>query len=229
VTKELYKNKVKEFCSLMNVNDLSQKPTAQAIFDRINGRFTDDDMIRAFDDMVESEVSKLTYPTLKRYLTKYKEIRVSADLQRKKSQEKTDVENMMSHAEIKELVDIIIHKKPGTTPAPDFLKTNATIWTKDGRSLDAWIDPNDPNMQPGKAVTIVYEQQGDNMVRTQHIRLGMVKHKILTKIDRPPERKRAQSMFAPKVVEDDFIPELEVDENAFQDSFNMDGRPGGNA
>lgn len=211
MNKELYKNKVREFCSLMNVSDLSTKPTAQAIYDRINQRFTDDDMIRAFDDMVEAEVSKLTYPIVKRYLTKYKEIRIGAEAQRRKLQEKTEVEQMLTHSEIKELVDSIIHKK-GIAPAPDYLKANATIWTKEGKSLDAWIDYDDPNMALGKAVTVVYEQAGDNMVRVQHIRLGMVRHKILTKrADAPPVRRGPQSMFAPPPPEDDFIPELEVE------------------
>jgi len=227
VNKELYKNKVREFCNLTNVSDLSTKPTAQAIYDKINGRFTDDDMIRSFDEMMEAEVIKLTYPILKRYLNKFKEIRISADLQRKKIHEKNEVQEVMSHAEIKELIDAIIHKKPGAVQVPGFIKANATIWTKDGKSLDAWIDPNDSNFSTGKALTTVYEQRGDQMIRTQHIRLDIVKHKILTKrTDGPPARRGPQSMFAPKREDDDFIPELELPD-AIQGTFEVDGPTGG--
>lgn len=210
VNEKLWIKKIQDFCELMNASTKNTGPTASAIYKRIQHNFTDDDMIRAVDDMVDSEISKLTYPIVKRFMTKFKEIRIGAEQQRRKLQERTEVEQMMSHTEIKELIDSIIHKKPGVTPAPDHLKANATIWTKDGKSLDAWIDNDDPNIELGKAVTIVYEQAGDNMVRVQHIRPGMVRHKILTKRpDGPPVRRGPQSMFAPPP-EDDFIPELEI-------------------
>lgn len=227
MNKELYKNKIKEFCSLMNVNDLSQKPTAQAIFERVNGRFTDDDMIRAFDDMVESEVTKLTYPTLKKFLMKYREIRVSADIQRRKSQERSGIEDIMSHAEIKELIDNIIHKKPGAVSV-SFFKSNSVVLTKDGRRLDVWINPYDPNLEPGKAVTIVYEQKGEYTIRTQHINLGMVDHKILTRraVDMVGGRGSEQVALP---MDEDFIPELEVPDNAFQGTLGLDRQAGGDA
>jgi hypothetical protein len=210
VNKELYKAKVREFCSLMNVSDLSTKPTAQAIFDKIDGRFTDDDMVNSFNDMMEAEVIKLTYPILMRYLRKYKEVRVGVELQRRKLQERNEVEQVLTHAEIRKLIDSIIHKTPGA--GHDYLRANATIWRKNGSPLAVYIDPTDPNLEHGKAVTIVYEQHGEQMVRASHIRLGMVRHKILTKrTDGPPVRRGPQSMFAPPPPEDDFIPELEVE------------------
>jgi len=228
VNKELYKNKVRDFCNLMNVNDLSNKPTAMAIFDRINGRFTDDDMVRSFDEMMEAEVIKLTYPILMRYLRKYKETRVGAELQRRKLREKNEVKDiMMTHAEIAELVDAVINKKPTSVQVPDFIKANATIWTKEGKALSAYIDPNDTNLEPGKAITIVYEQHGDQMVRAMHIRPSMVRHRILTpRMDGPPARRGPQSMFEPPPPEDDFIPELEVTDEDVQGTLGLDGPAG---
>lgn len=227
MNKELYKNKVRDFCNLMNVNDLSNKPTAMAIFDRINGRFTDDDVVRSFDEMMEAEVIKLTYPILMRYLRKYKEVRVGAELQRRKLREKNEVKDvMMTHAEIAELVEAVINKKPTSLQVPDFIKSNATIWTKDGKALSAYVDLNDPNMEPGKGITVVYEQHGDQMVRAMHIRLGMVRHRILTtRTDGPPARRGPQSMFAPPP-EDDFIPELEVTDDDVQGTLGLDGPAG---
>lgn len=97
--------------------------------------------------------------------------------------------------------------------------------------LSCWIDPDDSNMEPGKAVTIIYEQRGDQMVRTQHINLSMVNHRIFTKRppDRQPERRSPRSMLAPPILDDDFIPELEVDENAYQGTLNVDKQTGRDA
>lgn len=233
MNKELYKNKVKDFCNLMNVNDLSNRPTAMAIFDKINDRFTDDDMVRSFDEMMEAEVIKLTYPILMRYLRKYKELRIGAELQRRKLREKNEVkEVMMTHAEIAELVDAVINKKPTSIQVPDFIQSNATIWTRDGRALSAYIDPNDPNLEPGKAIGIVYEQHGDQMVRAMHIMLGMVKHRILTKRQAgPPGHGGSQLMFGPPP-DPDFPhepEELELPHDAYQGTLGMDRPTDGDA
>lgn len=222
MNKELYKNKVREFCNLMNVSDLSTKPTAQAIYDRINGRYTDDDMIRSFDEMMEAEVIKLTYPILKRYLTKYKEIRVSADQQRQKMQQKADIDEALSHEQIKQLIDGILNK---TNPVPgsDYLKPNSTVRTNDGHMLAVWIDPDDPNLKVGRAVTISYDQRGDYVARVQHIRLDAVKHKILTRRSSEVVAGRARAQGALPVDDNDFIPELELPD-AIQESLGLDGQ-----
>lgn len=231
VNEKLWINKIQEFCELANVNTKSTGPTAAAIYRKIEFNFTDDDMIRAVDEMIDNE-TKLTWPISRRYFEKFRSIRIDAEAQRSRMREKNDVEALMSHAEIKELIDSIINKKPGTVQEP-YLKANATIWRKNGPPLSVWIDPDDPNLEPGKAVTIVYEQCGENMVRTQHIRLSMVRHKILSpRVDGPPAGKQQGGLSLvppPPDDADDFIPELEVPENAFQGTLNMDGRPGGHA
>lgn len=225
MNKELYKNKVKDFCNLMNVSDLSTKPTAQAIYDRINGRFTDDDVVRSFDEMMEAEVIKLTYPILMRYLKKYKDIRVTAQLQREKIKTHYETEVALTRPEIQELIRTVFEKKGRKDDGEEHLAANATVVMPDGKILPVWIDMADPNMQVGKAIAIVHVQRGEQTVRTQRIKLKMVRHKILTKRSEP---KGAQSMFAPPPTDDDFIPELEVD-NAVQDTLNLDGPTGGHA
>ena len=227
MNKELYKAKVKDFCNLMNVSDLSTKPTAQAIYDKINGRFTDDDMVRSFDEMMEAEVIKLTYPILMRYLKKYKDIRVTAQLQRDKLKIHHETEVALSRPEIQELIHTVIEKKGWKADGHDYLSARDTVVMPDGRVLPVWVDWTDPNLQPGRAITIVHVQRGDQMVRTQRVNFRIVRHKILTKRNYPGA---VQSMFAPPPpTDDDFIPELEVTDDAIQDSLGLDGPAGGHA
>lgn len=226
MNKELYKNKVKDFCNLMNVSDLSTKPTAQAIYDKINGRFTDDDMVRSFDEMMEAEVIKLTYPILMRYLKKYKDIRVTAQLQRDKLKAHHETEVALTRPEIQELIRTVFEKKGWRDDGEEHLTANATVVMPDGKVLPVWIDMTDPNMQIGKAITIVHVQRGEQTVRTQRIKLKMVRHRILTKRSEPSGMR---SMFVPPPTDDDFIPELEVPDDVVQGTLGLDGRPTGHA
>jgi len=217
VNEKLWIKKVQEFCELANTSTKSNGATAAAIYRKIEFNFTDDDMIRAVDDMLDAEVTKLTYPGILRYLKKHKDLRINSELQRQKLKEKGETEVALTRQEIRELVNAVLEKKVNLSD-DDYLRANSTIWTKDGRRLDVWIDPNDPNMEVGKALTLTYDQCGENLVRRLSIKLSMVNHKILTG--------RTDAARSP---EDDFIPELEVPENAFQGTLNMDGRPGGHA
>ena len=89
--------------------------------------------------------------------------------------------------------------------------------------LVVWIDPDDPNLKVGRAVTISYEQRGDYVARVQHIRLDAVKHKILTRRSSEVVAGSARTQGALPVVDNDFIPELELPD-AIQDTLGLDGQ-----
>ncbi|MHB8110525.1 MAG: hypothetical protein ACYDHW_10895 [Syntrophorhabdaceae bacterium] len=220
VSELIWKNRVKEFCELANLDAKRNGVTAMAIYDRIKDNYVNADIERGFDEMIDHEI-KLSWSTCRRYFDKMRNIRMDADAQRSKAKEKTETVDMMSHAEIKELIDmILLKKKPDTTP--DYIKANATLFLPDNRRLDAWIDHSDPNFKYGKAITVRYEQDGGHMVRCLHLDLKMVNHKILTGENEPAGAMGTMGKQYPlKIVDDDFIPELEVDD-AVQGTLGLD-------
>lgn len=231
VNKELYKAKVKEFCNLVNTSDLSTKPTAQAIWERIYDKFTDDDMIKAFDDMTEAEVTKLTYPVVLRYLRKHKDVRIHVQQQKDKARIRSDIETaLLTHQEISDMVQAVLQKRndEGAVKRPPVIKPNSVIVRRDGTRVSAWIDHDDNNMIIGKVLTLNYEERGGgHMVRSLTIDLKQVKHMIFTGRTAIGEPGRAQERLA-LPVDDDFIPELEVPDNAFQGSLGLDRQTGSN-
>ena len=212
VSQEHFKDKVREFCELVNISAKSNAVTALAIYDRIKNDYVNDDVTRAFEDMIEGEI-KLSFPICRRYLNKHRDIRMNIEAQRHRLQDKTDVKaTMMSDSEVADVVAMILGKKPNTLPKSDYIKPNATIRTKDGKDLAVWIDTKDPNHAYGKAISVRYEQEGEHAVWVCSINLDMVKHKILTGMPSPV-----------RLVDDDFIPELELPD-AIQESLGLDGQ-----
>lgn len=218
VSEILWKERVKEFCELVNLSNKSNGATAMAIYDRIKHNYVNADIERGFDDMIDHEI-KLSWPICRKYFDKMRNIRIDAEAQRSKLKEKSDTAtNLMTHAEIKDLIDMIIFKrKPDITP--DFITANATIFLPGNRRLNVWIDPQDPNMKYGKAITVRYEQDGDHMARCLHLNLKMVNHKILTGEKSPGVMTRQGSL---SIVDDEFIPELEINDDAIQGTLGLD-------
>lgn len=214
----VFKEKVKEFCELVNTSVKSNSGTGLAIYNRIKQNYVNDDIIRAFDDMVERE-TKLSFPICRKYFDKFRSIRMDTEAQRRRMTEKTETQPDMLPGEIQELIDMILLKKKPNTYLADYLKANSTIFLKDGRCLSAWIDPEDPNLEYGKALSVTYEQDGEHTARRVSINLKMVNHKILM-----PQQNRLA------LVDDDFIPELELPNvNDLQGTLGMDRPTGGDA
>lgn len=176
--KEVYIAKANEFCELHGINTKNNAATIKAIYDRIQGDFTNSDVTRAFEEMSGLDIVKLNYPTVKRYLCKYREIRMSMEQKNRKAQEKTATEAILSNEEIQKLVNgALDHTLTGLkrgVPGP-----NAVYVKTDGARIDAWVDINDPALED--AVRIVYEQAGENSVRASYIDLAKVAHRLFTK------------------------------------------------
>lgn len=212
VSQEHFKDKVREFCELVNISAKSNAVTALAIYDRIKNDYINVDVTRAFEDMIEGEI-KLSFPICRRYLNKHRDIRANIEAQQRRMQDRTDVkQTMMSDSQVADIVAMILGKKPDTLPKSDYIKPNATIRAKDGKDLAVWIDTKDPNYAYGKAISVRYEQRGEHAVRICSINLDMVNHRILTGRSAPL-----------KAVDDDFIPELEIPD-AIQESLGLDGQ-----
>ncbi len=175
MNKEIFTTKVKEFCQLMNTAKSSNDATAGAIFERVKDSFTNSDCINAFDEMSGLDIVKFNYPTVMRYLRKYRDIRLSTEQKNRKIQEKKEAEEILSHVKIKEIMNDAIKNKGNH--ANTHIRPNAMI-LRNGKMVRAWVDMEDTRYDD--AVTIIHEQRGEAVVRTSHINLNNINHMIMS-------------------------------------------------
>jgi hypothetical protein len=211
INKDFYDEKMLEAFKLMAVENRGMREMARFAFEKVQRDFENLDLQRSLDELVESDQHRFGFSTLLRLLKKYRDIRITSDYQRRKAYEKTETEKTLSHEEIAKLVNDVLVKKQPVEGGKPYLRANSTIHGKDGSQRAVWIDPDDPNMVVGRALTLTYNYDAGVMARRLIVNLSMVNHTFVDNIvDRYPKAYKVRGEQPELVYDDEFVPEADI-------------------
>jgi len=215
ISQELYLKKIGEAILLTGSN---MKQSAQnLIYDRICKNYTNADFISAIEDVTESDTLKLSYPLLVRRLNYHRMVRREEEEEKANAKEEEEAKQFWNTEGITD--DCTSRKcfscdrRRCDTMARASIDGMAAMFRGEISLVDLLdkLSKEFPGAGfEGPADITEWKEwkarRSGKHGQTQGGRLALVP---------PPE--------------DDFIPELEVPDNAFQGTFNMDQQPGGNA
>lgn len=193
ITEALFKDKLKETYILLGIDYGAgkQEATARAMLEKVQKYYTDEDLSRALDEIVEKNIQKLNYPVLVQHLRKFKAMRTDADIQRTKYELNSDPIGTVD-PNVTRLVKGLVEKSDiilaefGIDLNRPYLKNNAVIIGKDGKQRNVCIDHSQPGIEKGFTQLREISADGRVIYRTR-INTEIVKCREIVDIEEDQE------------------------------------------